>query len=170
MTLFGTSAKFIDALAKSGQRPCDGHDLSTLRTVASTGSPLGAESFDFVYDAIKGDVQVIAKGAINLAVKETVNARRIEFLNATANPIDVEITGLEGRATILREVAKGLQMPVDEIVPSKEKSDLQPRTQPQQQPGQTPASPQATPTQPNGDPKGGVAGNLVQSKMSGGPR
>ena len=72
-------------------------------------------------ESIKGDVEIIARGAINLAVKETVNVRRIEFLNATANEIDMEIVGKEGRAAILREVAKGLQMPVDDIIPSREK-------------------------------------------------
>jgi hypothetical protein len=40
-------------------------------------------------ESIKGDVEIIARGAINLAVKETVNVRRIEFLNATANEIDM---------------------------------------------------------------------------------
>ena len=55
-TFFGTSAKFIDACSKAGLRPIDTHDLSALRTIASTGSPLVAESFDYVYDAIKKDV------------------------------------------------------------------------------------------------------------------
>ncbi len=72
-------------------------------------------------ESIKGDVEIMPKGAVNLAVKETVNIRRIEFLNATANQIDMEIIGKEGRAAILREVAKGLQMPVDDIIPSREK-------------------------------------------------
>ena len=75
-------------------------------------------------ESIKGDVEVIAKGAINLAVKETVNIRRVEFLNATANPMDLEIIGQDGRAAILREVAKGLQMPVDDIIPSKEQESV----------------------------------------------
>jgi acetoacetyl-CoA synthetase len=57
-TFFGTSAKFIDALKKAEYRPRDHHDLAPLRTVASTGSPLVAESFDFVYDAIKPDVHL----------------------------------------------------------------------------------------------------------------
>jgi acetoacetyl-CoA synthetase len=56
MTIFGTSAKFIDAAAKAGIRPRDTHDLSTLKTILSTGSPLMPESFDYVYDAIKADV------------------------------------------------------------------------------------------------------------------
>ncbi len=106
-------------------------------------------------ESIKGDVEVIAKGAVNLAVKETVNVRRIEFLNATANPIDAEILGKDGRAAILREVAKGLQMPLDELIPSKEKNALAMRAaQSQQQPA-------PTPTQPDGSPKGGQEGNLV---------
>src|SRR5690606_21424929 len=53
MTLFGTSAKSIDALAKGGFRPIDTHRLATLRTMTSTGSPLAPESFDYVYQAIK---------------------------------------------------------------------------------------------------------------------
>ena len=57
-TFFGTSAKFIDAVKKAGYRPADHHDLSRVRTIASTGSPLAPESFDFVYDAIKRDVHL----------------------------------------------------------------------------------------------------------------
>ena len=58
MTLFGTSAKYIDAVKKAGLRPRDTHDLSTVRAMASTGSPLSAESFDFVYEAIKPDIHL----------------------------------------------------------------------------------------------------------------
>tara|TARA_R110000787_G_scaffold90916_4_gene191765 strand:+ start:1135 stop:3198 length:2064 start_codon:yes stop_codon:yes gene_type:complete len=73
-------------------------------------------------ESIKGDAQIIPRGAINLAVKDTVNTRRVEFLQATANEFDMEIIGPDGRAAILREVAKGLQMPEDEVVPSREKA------------------------------------------------
>lgn len=73
-------------------------------------------------ESIKGDAQIIPRGAINLAVKDTVNTRRVEFLQATANEFDMEIMGIEGRAKVLREVAKGLQMPEDEVVPSREKA------------------------------------------------
>jgi acetoacetyl-CoA synthetase len=58
MTLFGTSAKFIDAVQKAGLAPIDTHDLSTVRTITSTGSPLVAESFDFVYHRIRRDVHL----------------------------------------------------------------------------------------------------------------
>ncbi|PPR23680.1 MAG: Acetyl-coenzyme A synthetase [Alphaproteobacteria bacterium MarineAlpha10_Bin3] len=56
MTLFGTSAKFIDAVAKAGLRPMETHDLLTLRTMTSTGSVLAPESFDYVYTHIKKDI------------------------------------------------------------------------------------------------------------------
>jgi acetoacetyl-CoA synthetase len=58
MTYFGTSAKFIDTLRKSGLRPIDTHDLSTVRTVSSTGSPLSPEGFSFVYNGISKDVHL----------------------------------------------------------------------------------------------------------------
>jgi acetoacetyl-CoA synthetase len=58
MTIFGTSAKYIDALRKSGLRPIDSHELTSVRMITSTGSPLAAESFRFVYEAIKADVHL----------------------------------------------------------------------------------------------------------------
>jgi len=58
MTFFGTSAKFIDALNKAGIKPAETHDLSRVRVLASTGSPLVPESFDFVYQHIKSDIQL----------------------------------------------------------------------------------------------------------------
>ncbi|BBK33797.1 acetoacetyl-CoA synthetase [Stella humosa] len=56
MTLFGTSAKYIDALAKAGLEPMATHDLGTVRAIASTGSPLAPEGFEYVYRAVKKDV------------------------------------------------------------------------------------------------------------------
>ena len=58
MTLFGTSAKFLDACAKSGLEPARTNRLGSVRTITSTGSPLVAESFDYVYRAIKRDVHL----------------------------------------------------------------------------------------------------------------
>ena len=55
-THFGTSAKFIDALKKERLSPVQTHDLSSVRVILSTGSPLVAESFDYVYEHIKRDV------------------------------------------------------------------------------------------------------------------
>jgi acetoacetyl-CoA synthetase len=58
VTLFGTSAKFIDAVAKAGLAPMTSHRLESVRTITSTGSPLAPESFDFVYQRIKRDVHL----------------------------------------------------------------------------------------------------------------
>lgn len=116
-------------------------------------------------ESIKGDVEVVARGAINLAVKETVNVRRIEFLNATANPIDAEILGRDGRAAILREVAKGLQMSVEDVIPTREKVKYLGVQTAQAQAAQQPQ--QGAALQPDGSPKGGMEGNTVSSRVSG---
>ncbi|SHE96081.1 acetoacetyl-CoA synthetase [Kaistia soli DSM 19436] len=58
MAMFGTSAKFIDSVHKAGLKPIETHDLSALRVITSTGSPLSPESFSFVYDGIKHDVHL----------------------------------------------------------------------------------------------------------------
>lgn len=58
MTYFGTSAKFIDSVRKEGLRPIETHDLSSVRVISSTGSPLAPECFRFVYDGIKKDVHL----------------------------------------------------------------------------------------------------------------
>jgi acetoacetyl-CoA synthetase len=56
VTLFGTSAKYLDALKKHAYEPAKTHALDSVRTLCSTGSVLAPESFDFVYDSIKKDV------------------------------------------------------------------------------------------------------------------
>ena len=66
---------------------------------------------------LKGDVHVVARGASSLIAKETAQVRRNEFLQATANPVDMQIVGVEGRAALLRETAKGLDVDVDKVVP-----------------------------------------------------
>ncbi len=58
LTLFGTSAKFIDGARKAGLAPVKTHRLTNLRTVMSTGSPLAPEGFEYVYDNVKADVHL----------------------------------------------------------------------------------------------------------------
>ena len=52
----GEGARFVDAVARSGFEPASHCDLSALRTILSTGSPLAPESFDFVYEKVRSDV------------------------------------------------------------------------------------------------------------------
>jgi len=58
LTIFGTSAKYLASLEKSGFAPARALELPALRTILSTGSPLLPEGFDFVYRDVKTDVQL----------------------------------------------------------------------------------------------------------------
>ena len=58
ITVFGTSAGYIEALKNTGARPGNTFDLSRLKSVLSTGSPLSDDNFEYVYKAIKTDLQL----------------------------------------------------------------------------------------------------------------
>ena len=58
ITVFGVGAKYLGALQKSGVVPAESHDLNTLKTVLSTGSPLPHEGFEWVYQAFKPDLHL----------------------------------------------------------------------------------------------------------------
>jgi acetoacetyl-CoA synthetase len=58
VTHFGTSAKFLALSQKAGHAPVRSHDLSALRAILSTGSPLAEHSYDFVYRDVKRDVHL----------------------------------------------------------------------------------------------------------------
>ncbi len=64
LTFLGVSAKYIDAVAKAGYVPAEAVDLSALRTIASTGSPLSPEMFAWIYDAVAPGC---ADGGLHLA-------------------------------------------------------------------------------------------------------
>lgn len=67
---------------------------------------------------LKGDVNIVARGALSLTTKEAAQVRINELLQSTANPIDMQIIGLPGRAALLREATKNLDMNVDKVIPS----------------------------------------------------
>lgn len=80
-------------------------------------------NYNMIYDddpTIKGDAQIIASGAVSLMRMESMQLRRNEFLQVTANPYDMQITGLEGRSEVLRSVANGLDLNTDKVVPPAE--------------------------------------------------
>jgi acetoacetyl-CoA synthetase len=58
LTVFGTSAKWLALAEKAGQKPRETHDLSALKSILSTGSPLAPASFDYVYRDVKRDVRL----------------------------------------------------------------------------------------------------------------
>jgi acetoacetyl-CoA synthetase len=58
ITVFGTSAKWLALTEKEGAEPRATHDLSALKSILSTGSPLAAHSYDYVYEHVKPDVRL----------------------------------------------------------------------------------------------------------------
>jgi hypothetical protein len=70
---------------------------------------------------VKGDVQIEARGASQLLVREQQQLRLTEFLQMSANPIDMGIIGPEGRAELLRAAVQKMDIPVDRIVPDRDK-------------------------------------------------
>lgn len=79
-------------------------------------------NYNMLFDedtTIKGDAQVVASGATSLMQLESLQLRRNEFLTSTNNPTDQQIVGMEGRAEVLREVAKGLDIDVSRVIPSR---------------------------------------------------
>lgn len=116
--------------------------------------------------SIGGDIEVVARGSKELLQKETLRMRRMEFLAATANPIDSQLLGGPGRTSILKEIAKDLGLPVDQIFPGAPppqapapgappaEGGVPAEGAPQQ--GGTPAAPQEAPAEPP-SPTAGVA-------------
>lgn len=58
ITAFGTSPKYLESLSKQNARPREARDLTSLKTILSTGAPLSPDSFDYVYREIKQDVRL----------------------------------------------------------------------------------------------------------------
>ena len=77
ITYLGTSAGYLTACEKAGIRPGEPHDLSALRTIGSTGSPLPSAAFRWVYDAVKADVLLGSlSGGTDVAHRRSSAARR----------------------------------------------------------------------------------------------
>lgn len=67
---------------------------------------------------IKGDLQIVARGASGLMLKELLNQRRIEFMSQVPELMNLGIVKPTGVAALAREIVKGLEMPQDQIIPS----------------------------------------------------
>lgn len=108
---------------------------------------------------LTGDEDIKVMGVTVAVQRETQRARQIEFLTATANPIDSQIMGPKGRATVLRAVSHTLGLPGEEIVPSEEELEAAQNAQAQ-------AGAQGAPPQP-GSPA--EAGAQAQGQQQGPP-
>jgi acetoacetyl-CoA synthetase len=58
ITVFGTSAPFLQACLKAGLRPGDENDLSSVRSIGSTGAPLSEDGFRWIGDAVGAQIQI----------------------------------------------------------------------------------------------------------------
>lgn len=104
--------------------------------------------------SIKGDAQVRPRGAMSLVTKEQNQLRLQELLKQTANPVDMEILGTEGRAAMLRHTMQGVDVGADNVVPSDE--ELQRRQMIRQMEEQRRAqAEQPNPEQPQPEPHQG---------------
>lgn len=81
-----------------------------------------------------GDINVIARASEYLIIAEQLAVRRTEFLEKTTNEYDMQIIGMQGRAAILRELAKSLKLPEGNIVPTeRELAEMQAQQKQQEQ-------------------------------------
>ena len=111
---------------------------------------------------------------VNVAMqRETQRQRQLEFLQITANPIDMQIMGPVGRANVLRPVADGIGLEGDTIVPPEEEIKAMAQQDPPgggpPPPGGGPGGPGGGPTAPPGAPAGGPPGGAPGQVPSVGP-
>jgi hypothetical protein len=167
----------------SGLAMLMGNASKVLQTVAANVDrdifdPLLTSLYDIIMmtdnsGLLTGDEQVRVMGVTVAIQRETQRSRQLEFLQITANPIDMSIMGPEGRAQVLRTVSEGIGMPGSEIVPSddvlKEKVAAAAQMAQQQAQPQQAAAGQA---QGNQAPKGGnVTGDAgPRVNITGGPQ
>jgi hypothetical protein len=109
---------------------------------------------------LRGDEHIVVKGVTQVISREVERVRQLEFLSMTGNPIDLQITGLSGRAEVLRAVGEGLNLPVDRVVPSRDAILQQEKTMAAQgqngvEPGEAPTdNPVGNTVQPNFNKRG----------------
>lgn len=108
---------------------------------------------------LRGDENIRVRGVAVAVQRETNRQRQLEFLTATANPIDMQIMGIKGRAAVLRSVSNELGLDGVEVVPGDEdieQQDKMAKMAAAQPPGGPPGAPGGGPGAPPGDPPGAV--------------
>lgn len=150
----GRTASGLEMLMENAAKGIK-HAILNLDSGGASGCVIRTYNHLMLHDpdtSIKGDMQVIAAGAIGAMIKERTIQQRTQFLAQTANPIDAQIIQPVNRAYMLRETIKGIFPDIDKAVPSPEKiaqvvaaQQAQMAAQQQQQPGapgQPPQQPQ----------------------------
>jgi hypothetical protein len=133
----------------SGLAMLMGNASKTLQNVAASidrdvVEPLLQELFNMVMltqpGVFKGDELIVVKGVNHAVKREQDRMRQLEFLQLTANPIDMAIVGPEGRANVLRSVAQNLGLEHERVLPDDDEiraniAQQQAQAAQQQQPG-----------------------------------
>lgn len=117
-----------------------------------------------------GDVQIVARGAMSLVVKEAEAVRKSEFLRLVLeSPVAQQIVGLPGTAELMRDLASNLNTNVDRLVPSREDVEKQQAMAQQQQMAmmQQAAAQEAANLQADGTPQGGRQDNFMSQRPNG---
>ncbi len=81
------------------------------------------------------DYQIVSGGTLAALAREQMAARRIEFMNSTANPVDAQIMGMEGRKYVINETAKSVNMDLSRIMPKQSSQQPAPLQLPAPGPG-----------------------------------
>jgi hypothetical protein len=177
--LMGNASKLLQTVCANIDRDVMGPNLqNTLDMILLTDQS----------GLLTGEEEVVPKGVVVAMQKETMRARQMEFLQITANPIDMQIIGPKGRATVLRSVSQTIGLDGEEIVPSREQLEQQQQTAqdqaaaqgvpghaqgPPQPPGGASGAPGGGPPPPGGSPQGlrdkGPRTNVV-GNPGGGPQ
>lgn len=118
--LMGNASKILQTVAANVDRDVFGPCLTQLFDLIMLTDTSGL---------LTGEETIRVRGVDVVIQRETQRSRQIEFLTATANPIDVQIIGPKGRATVLRAVAQNLGLDGEEIVPSTEELEAQQQQQ-----------------------------------------
>jgi hypothetical protein len=115
-----------------------------------------------------GDVQVVARGAMSLVVKEAEAVRKNEFLRLVLeSPIAQQIVGLPGTAELMRDLASNLNTNVDKLVPTREQVVQQQQAAQRAQMEMMQAQQQAQNIQEDGTPMGGRQSNIISARPNG---
>lgn len=163
----------------SGLAMLMGNASKTLQNVAASidrdvVEPLLQQLFDMVMltqpGVFKGDELIVVKGVNHAVKREQDRMRQLEFLQLTANPIDMAIVGPEGRANILRSVAQNLGLEHERVLPDDDeiRANLaQQQAAQQQQPGAADAEQGGDPNQTPGPKEGRAGPEAVREEVEG---
>jgi len=112
-------AMLLNSAAKGLRRAIGNIDMHVIQP--NIGAVFVNEMLYNSDESIKGDCKAVARGASAILIKDSAQQRRMQFLQMTANPFDMQIIGAKGRAAVLREVADTMELrpgtvPDDEAV------------------------------------------------------